>query len=172
MYLDSGSADKKKDYTFIKAVLDDAINDFVEKAGPIKKEVVRRGQLIFKHNTTFPCLKQPENSSRDGYYAIHHMREFVRDQHQLLLPSSLQEWRKDFANAPDADVHLEIYRIQQKIAQIIHRDVCCREGVFYYGPIPPTNTEIEARLEMQGDGRPFNTLQGIRPFPPKPKSTK
>jgi hypothetical protein len=30
--------------------------------------------------------------------------------------------------------------------------------------------EIEARLEMQGDGRPFNTLQGIRPFPSKPKS--
>jgi hypothetical protein len=111
MYLDSGSANKKKDSTFIKAVLDDAINGFIEKAGPIKKEVVRQGQLIFKHNTTFPCLKQPENSSRGGYYAIHHMREFVRDQHQLLLPSSLQEWRKDFANASDADVHLEIYRI-------------------------------------------------------------
>jgi hypothetical protein len=89
MYLDSGSADKKKDYTFIKGVLDDAINGFIEKAGPIKKEVVRRGQLIFKHNMTFPCLKQPANSSRDGYYDIHHMREFVRDQHQILLPSSL-----------------------------------------------------------------------------------
>jgi hypothetical protein len=66
MYLDLGSADKKKDYTFIKGVLDDAINSFIEKAGPIKKEVVRRGQLIFKHNTTFPCLNQPANSSRDG----------------------------------------------------------------------------------------------------------
>jgi hypothetical protein len=51
MYLDSGIADKKKDYTFIKGILDDAINGFVEKAGPIKKEVVRRGQLIFRHNT-------------------------------------------------------------------------------------------------------------------------
>jgi hypothetical protein len=79
LYLDSGSADKRKDYTLIKGVLDDAINGFVEKARSIKKEVVRRGQLIFKHNTTFPCLKQPANSSRDGYYAIHHMREFVRD---------------------------------------------------------------------------------------------
>jgi hypothetical protein len=110
IYLDSESADKKKDYTFIKGVLDDAINSFVEKAGPIKKEVVRQGQLIFKHNTTFPCLKQPANSSRDSYYAIHHMREFVRD--QFLLLSSLQERRKDFANASDADVRLEIYRIQ------------------------------------------------------------
>jgi hypothetical protein len=44
--------------------------------------------------------------------------------------------------------------------------------VFYYGPIPPTNTEIEAHLEMQGNDRPFNTLQGIRPFPPKPKIKK
>jgi hypothetical protein len=105
---------------------------------------------------TFPCLKQPANSSRDGYYAIHHMWEFVRDQHQNLLPSSLQNWRKDFANASDANVRLEIYRIQQKIAQIIHRDVCSRE----------------AHLEMWGDGRAFNTLQGIRPFPPKPKSKK
>jgi hypothetical protein len=75
-------------------------------------------------------------------------------------------------NASDADVQLEIYRIQQKIAQIIHRDVYSTEGVFYYDPIPPTNTKIEARLEMQGDGRTFNTLQGIRPFPPKPKSKK
>jgi hypothetical protein len=41
--------------------------------GPIQKEVVGRDQLIFKHNTTFPCLKQPTNSSRDSYYAIHQM---------------------------------------------------------------------------------------------------
>jgi hypothetical protein len=172
LYLDSGSAKKRKDYTFIKGVLNDAINSFVEKAGPIKKEVVKRGQLIFKHNTTFPCLKQPTNSSRDGYYAIRHMWEFVRDQHQILLPSSLQNWCKDFANTSDVEVRLEIYRIKQKIVQIIHRDVCSREGVFYYGPIPPTNTEIEACLETQGDGRAFNTLQGIRPFLPKPKSQK
>jgi hypothetical protein len=77
LYLDSGSANKRKDYTLIKGVLDDAINGFVKKAGPVKREVVRRGQLIFKHNTTFQCLKQPANSSRDGYFAIHHMREFV-----------------------------------------------------------------------------------------------
>jgi hypothetical protein len=57
LYLDSGSTDKRKDYTLIKGVLDDAINGFVKKAGPIKKVVLRRGQLIFKHNTTFPCLK-------------------------------------------------------------------------------------------------------------------
>jgi hypothetical protein len=73
LYLDSRSADKRKDYPLIKGVLDDALNGFIEKASPIKKEVVRRGQLIFKHNTTFPVLKQPTNSSRDGYYAIHHM---------------------------------------------------------------------------------------------------
>jgi hypothetical protein len=75
-------------------------------------------------------------------------------------------------NASNADVRVEIYRIQKKIAQIIHKDVCSREGVFYYGSIPPTKAEIESRLEMQGDGRAFNTLQGIRSFPPKPKSQK
>jgi hypothetical protein len=70
-------------------------------------------------------------------------------------------------NASNADARVEIYRIQKQIAQIIHKDVRNREGVFYYGPIPPTKAEIESRLEMEGDGRAFNTLQGIRPFPSK-----
>jgi hypothetical protein len=69
-------------------------------------------------------------------------------------------------NASNADVQLEIYRIQQKIVEIIHKDVCSREGVFYYSPIPPINVDIEARY------RAFNMLQGIRPFPLKLKSQK
>jgi hypothetical protein len=84
-----------------------------------------------------------------------------------MLPASLQKWCQDLANASDADLRLEFYRIQQKIAQVIHKDVCGKEGIFYYGPVPPTKQEIESRLEMQGDDRAFNTLGGILPFLPR-----
>ena len=36
----------------------------------------------------------------------------------------------------DADVRREFYRIQQKLAQVICRDVLSSEGLFYYGPVP------------------------------------
>ena len=104
----------------------------------------------------------------EAWYAIHHMREFVRDQHQLLLPSSLQEWGEDLANASDADLRAEFFRIQQTIATIIHKDVCTKGGMFFYGLTPPSNADIETRLMLSRDERPFNTLDGVRPLPPRP----
>jgi hypothetical protein len=56
-------------------------------------------------------------------------------------------------------------RVQQILAQIIYKDVCHMEGVFYYGPISPSNADIESFLEMQGDDRVFNTLHGVLPLP-------
>ena len=84
-----------------------------------------------------------------------------------MLPSSLQKWGQDLANCTDADLRLECYRISQKLAQLIHKDVCNKEGLFYYGPVKPNKKEIEDRLELQRDVRDFMTLGGIRPFPPK-----
>lgn len=159
---------KRKDYTLVKSVLDDALSGFAVKVGPLKNEVRRRGSLIFNHKTEFPCLKQPENSPREAYYAILHMREYVRDQQQLRLPADLQRWRKDLANAPPEDIRQEFGRIQQKIAQLIHRDLCAKEGIFYYGPRAPSNDEIATLLELQKDDRPFNTLGGVRPLPARP----
>ncbi|KAK1652481.1 hypothetical protein QYE76_070286 [Lolium multiflorum] len=40
-----------------------------------------------------------------------------------------------------------------------------RSGEFFYGYGLPPNDEIELRLEMSRDERPFNTLEGCRPFP-------
>ena len=132
----------------------------------MNKKISMQGKLKFGHKTEFPCVKQPTNSTREAYYAIHHMREFVRDQQRLMLPSSLQTWAKDMANYDDADLRLEFCRIQQKIAQLIQKDVCHKEGMFYYGLAPPRNDDIKTLLEMQGDDRGFNTLNGIHPFPP------
>jgi hypothetical protein len=105
----------------------------------------------------------------DAWFAILQMREFVKDQHVLLLPSSLQKRGIDMANAPDAQVRAEFRHIQRLIATIIHQDVCTTGGLFFYNHIRPTNAEIESRLEACRDERPFNTLEGVLPFPPKPK---
>jgi hypothetical protein len=169
IYLDSGSA-KQKNYADIKSVLDKALTGFAAKAGPLKEERRSRGCLTCIHTTKFACLKQSEaDNGMDAWFAILQMREFVKDQHVLLLPSSLQKRGIDMANAPDAQVRAEFRHIQRLIATIIHQDVCTMGGLFFYNHIRPTNAEIESRLEACHDERPFNTLEGILPFPPKPK---
>ena len=175
IYLDSGSGDKKKDYTAIKGVLDDALNDFAVEAGPgvIKKQKTKGGQLIWSHQTTFHCIKQPAGSTREAFYAMMHMWEFVKDEELLLGPADLKKrWSSDLANATDREIRLEFYRIQQKLAQVIKEDVITKAGTFYYGFTLPTNAEIEDRLDMQGDYRVFNTRDGIHPFPPIKPSDK
>jgi hypothetical protein len=44
---------------------------------------------------------------------------------------------------------------------MINKHFCTKEGMFYYAPFQTSNNDIEDRLEMQGDGRVFNTLQGV-----------
>ena len=105
----------------------------------------------------------------EAWYAIHHMREFVRDQHDLLLPTSLRNKGKDLANTTDEELRAEFARIQQTIGTIIHKDVCNSAGLFFYGHTPPCNDDVEVLLSMSRDGKPFNMLEGCRPFPPKPR---
>ena len=164
LYLDAGSAEKK-DYTNIKGVLDDALNGLAYRHGPLRKPNRRQGKCIFGHKTVFPSMKKPAGSPRDAYYAILHMRAIVRDQERLMLPEGLTKWREDLANADDAKVRQEIYRIQLQIADIICNDVIKREGIFFNGWALPSNEVIKGRLEQQGDFRPF-TYDGIHAFPP------
>jgi hypothetical protein len=96
MYFDSGSA-IPKNYTNIKNVLDDALNRYYLKDNGLKREVVIRGMRVFGHKTEFPCMKQPKDSTMKAIYAIHHMREFVRDHRLLVDLSSLTTWVNDFA---------------------------------------------------------------------------
>ncbi|KAK1652842.1 hypothetical protein QYE76_070647 [Lolium multiflorum] len=131
VYLDSGR-DKKKDYTNIKALLNDALTGFANKAGPLKVERKSRGGLVLTHTTNFPCLRQSnEDNGMDAWYAILQMQEYIKYADDMLLPESLRE----------------------------------RSGEFFYGYGLPPNDEIELRLEMSRDERPFNTLEGCRPFP-------
>jgi len=84
VYLDSGSA-TRKNYDAIKEVLDDALTGFSYKEPDLMNRKKTRGgaPLNVVHKTDFPCAKQPEGSVMEAFYAIHHMREFVRDQEQL-----------------------------------------------------------------------------------------
>ena len=76
----------KKDYTNIKKVLDDAITGYAKSGGTFKREVTRYGKHVLMHLTKFACVKQPPGGQKDAYYALHHMRAFVRHQQQLTLP--------------------------------------------------------------------------------------
>lgn len=170
LYLDSGSA-KQKNYDNIKSALDTALTGFAAQAGPLTQErQSNRGSLKCTHTTKFACMKQLDaDNGLDGWYAILHMREFVKDQQHLLLPSSLRQRGLDMANAPSERVRDEFRHIQRQIATIIKQDVCTSGGLFFAGHARPTNADIESRYEACRDRRPFNTLEGIRPFPPKPK---
>ena len=165
-FFDSGSA-KKKDYTNIKSVLDNALAGFEFDDGPLKRSNRRKGKMAFKHKTEFPCKKQPAGSTMSSFYALHFMREFLRDQQRLLVPESLLKWRKDMANdADDADMRAEFYHIQERIAVAITEDVIKKGGMFWNGFRVPSNEEIKTHLECQNNYRPFRTLDGIHPFPP------
>ena len=173
VYLDSGSGQKKKEYKHIKAVLDDALNGYSYREGIIKRQNLRRGKLIFSHRTEFPCMKQAPGSTREVWYAILHMREYVKDQQQLQFLSSLKKWCNSLADTSDAEIRKEFGRNQQMIVGTIWKDLVHRDGVFYYGPAPPPNADIVRHIRLQGDDRPFNSLDGCLPFPPiKPKPSK
>ncbi|KAK1644183.1 hypothetical protein QYE76_061988 [Lolium multiflorum] len=71
--------DKKKDYTNIRALLNDALPGFANKAGPLKVERKSRGGLVLTHTTNFPCLRQSkQDNGMDAWYAILRMQDKVR----------------------------------------------------------------------------------------------
>ena len=172
VYLDSGSdVNRDKDYTHIKAVLNEALNAYARNEGIMKREKKVRGKFVFNQRVMFPCVKQSPGSKMEAWYLINHMQEFVKDQQRLQFPSALDRWCNGLADASDARIRLEFSRIQQVIAGIICNDVLSRTGMYFNGFAAPPNDEIERRLIAQGDHRPF-TIDGALPFPPKPRKTK
>ena len=110
------------------------------------------------HLTKFPRVKQPPGSQKDAYYALHHMRAFVRDQQQLMLPYHLKHWAAHLSEIEDADLRQELFRIQSDLAEIIYQDVLRTTGEFYLKN-QSSNNDIETMLKMQGDDdRPFLTI--------------
>ena len=164
VYLDSGSA-KKKDYMYIRRVLDDALAGYKLEGGKIVKQKCNKSDMnVFNHVTQFACVKQPAGSVRDAFYTLHHMRAIVQDQRNLTLPSHLKSWAENRARIADADIRREFYHIQAEMATTIFCEVLVKGSTFYAGNLP-SNGEIEARLKAMRDRRPFMTKEGILPFP-------
>jgi hypothetical protein len=66
IHLDSGSEAKKKYYTYIKGVLDDALEGYAKKGGDFRAGVenVKDGRHMFKHVIKFPASSNRLTVSR------------------------------------------------------------------------------------------------------------
>jgi hypothetical protein len=128
VYFDSGSEAKTKNYTYIKGVLDDALEGYTKKGGDFRAgaENVKDDRHMFKHVTKFPCIKQQPNSVKEAFYALHHMRAIVQNKHMLTMPSSVRAWAEDHARIEDAELRDDFFRIQNQIATILQEDVITR----------------------------------------------
>jgi hypothetical protein len=86
----------------------------------------------FKHVTEFPCIKQPTGSTKEAFYALHHLKGFVRDAEMMNLPSSIRDWSNKMAgDIDDADLREVFHRILVKLSEIISEDVNKREGLLH-----------------------------------------
>ena len=166
MYMDSSSDTKPKNYDRIKRVLDLALQVYVAKGGKFSKGGERKkdGRNVFSHATKFPCVKQLQGSVKEAFYALHHIKGFMRDSRNDALPANLRHWATKLAEIEDADLMEDFWRIQNQICLCIHEDVMTRGGTFHWGRAQ-TNREIEERLELQRDDRTFMTREGCRPLP-------
>jgi hypothetical protein len=101
VFLDMGSA-IKKNYTHVKIVLNDALTKYVHQGGSFKtKRTTKHDMYTFLHTTSFLCIKQPEGSHKQAYYALYHMMAYIRDKKNLMLPESLQPWAQKLAMIDD-----------------------------------------------------------------------
>ncbi|KAK1682068.1 hypothetical protein QYE76_042916 [Lolium multiflorum] len=165
-YFDSGSA-KKKNYARIRGVLDDALEGYFKKGGAFKEkaECFRDdGKHKFKHVFEFPCVKQPENSTLDAFYVMHHLKGFVRDSQNLLLPSALRGWAEKLARINDDDLREDFQDTRVKLSHIIIQDVTTGGGPLHQGRAL-CKRDIEHRLKAQGDTRTWITKDLYKPFP-------
>ena len=85
MYLDSSKNLSKKDYKHIKSVLDSALLTFSLSGGYIMVKKYRNCGLAFGHKTDFYCIQQPHTSMADGFYLMHHLLEYTRDNQCLRM---------------------------------------------------------------------------------------
>ena len=112
-YMDSSSDTKPKNYDRIKRVLDLALQVYVAKGGKFSKGGERKkdGRNVFSHATKFPCIKQMQGSVKEAFYALHHIKGFMRDSRNEALPANLRHWATKFAEIEDADLMEDFCRI-------------------------------------------------------------
>ena len=162
MYLDSSKNLRKKDYKHIKSVLDSALLTFSLSGGYIKVKKYRNRGLAFGHKTDFCCIQQPHTSMADGFYLMHHLLEYRRDNQRLRMSPTTNDaeivsWATSIGKTPDHRIRAEFYHVQCELAQVIMKQVLEPTGMFYHGPI--TREDVRALLLAQRlDLKPFKKL--------------
>ena len=168
VYLNSGDRyeDKatRRDYTDIKIVLNNALNGYALKGGPIKKKTYDESYK-FSHRTYFPCIKQDSRSFMESWYLIYQMRWLLKFQRRGQFVGDINKWCQRLKEPTDYVIRDEFRYIQKMIARIIICDVLEKDGEFYFGFKPPPNAEIEQRIRCSGDYWLFNSLDGGNAFP-------
>lgn len=100
-------------------------------------------------------MVQPAQSRKDVYYALYHMRCYVRDHQHIAMPSQAEEWAQRLAQSSDVEkMRKEFYDIQERFSWIIQNQVLKSGGPFHY-PSTMTNADIDTILVTQVDERPF-----------------
>ena len=160
--LDSSKNIKKKDYTHIKSVLDSTLLTFSLSGGYNKVKKHRKNGLGFGRKTDFCCVHQPKNSEVDGFYLMHHLLEYRRDNQRLRMSPTTNDveivsWARSIGSTPDHRIRADFYHVQCELAQVIMKQVLEPTGMFYHGPI--TREDVRALLLAQRlDLKPFKKL--------------
>jgi hypothetical protein len=76
----------------IRRVMDDVLTGYAKSGGTFEMPKRKYHKHVFTHIIESPCVKRPPGSQKDSYYALHHLRAFVRNQHDLTLPYHLKKW--------------------------------------------------------------------------------
>ena len=158
-YFDSNSKQTRKNYETIRRVLDEALNGYVAAGGTVVRPVKKFGMHVFSHKFDFWCAKQPDDSTKDAFYALHNMKATVLDSHGTTLGNDyLGSWA-DRRKQSDQDraIRQDFFSIQEEISELICMQIMRSKGMFY-GGTQPRNSEIDERLLMQGDDRNFMTV--------------
>jgi hypothetical protein len=167
-YFDSSNTTYKKDWGRIKTVLNDALEGYFQMGGTFEKNcafVKNDKRHGFRHVTEFPCIKQPADSVKDAFYALHQLKGIVRDAEQIKHPSSIREMSARYAgDINDADLREDFHRIQRKLSEIIIEDVETMGGCLNIR-LKPSKRSIEKRLDAQGDRRTWMMKDMYKPFP-------
>ena len=106
LYLDSSKNIHKKDYTHIKDVLDSAMFYYQARGGEVRDKKGRGGRASFSHKTDFCCIQQPHTSMADGFYLMHHLLEYRRDNQRLRMSPTTNDaeivsWATSIGTTPD-----------------------------------------------------------------------
>ena len=98
----------------------------------------------------------------DGFYLMHHLLEYSRDNQRLRMSPTTNDaeivsWATSIGTTPDHRVKAEFYHLQCELAQVIMKEVLELTGIFYHGPI--TRDDVRALLPAQRlDLKPFKNL--------------